>query len=286
MIDGGPRPRRLVLLGHPLGHTLSPLLHGAALRSAGIDATYEALDVPPEALDRALDALIAEGAAGNVTIPHKRRVAERCGTRSELAHRAGAVNTFWSVDGSLAGDNTDVGGFDASVALLRGRTPRHERVALIGAGGAAAAVLAATERWLDSSVAITARRREAAAAVAARFPHATVATTDDDALDAATLVVNATPIGLRDDALPVPVHALPPNAAVLDLVYRRGETPWVHAARARGHAASDGLPMLVEQAALAFERWFGGRADRDAMWGAVGGRPAWLQALRQATTAL
>jgi shikimate dehydrogenase len=88
------------------------------------------------------------------------------------------------------------------------------------------------------------------------------------------LIVNATPLGLREtDAHPVPVEALPAGAAVLDLVYRPGETPWVRVARAAGHPAADGLPMLVEQGIEAFARWFGAPSDRAVVWAAVGGRP-------------
>jgi shikimate dehydrogenase len=269
-------PSRLVLLGHPLGHTLSPRIHGAALRSAGVDLEYRAVDVPPDALDATLDALIVERAAGNVTIPHKGAVARRCTRLTEVARRAGAVNTFWCEGDALAGDNTDVGGFDENVRALLGATPSDERVALIGAGGAAAGVLAAIERWPGASVRLWARTPARGASLAERFPIVAARDTLDDALAGATLVVNATPIGLRDDTHPAPLDALPADAAVLDLVYRPGETAWVRAARARGHRASDGLPMLIEQAALALERWLGIAADREAMWGAVGGRPAWM----------
>ena len=270
-------PSRLVLLGHPLGHTLSPAIHGAALRSAGIGAEYRALDVPPHALPETLEALIAERAAGNVTIPHKGAVAARCDRLTDVARRAGAVNTFWCEDGALVGDNTDVGGFDASVRALLDVAPPAARVGVIGAGGAAGAVLAAIDGWPQSEARVWNRTPERADALVSRFPRAARAASLDDALDGATLVVNATSLGLRDDALPVPIDALPRDAAVLDLVYRPGETSWVRAARAAGHRASDGLPMLVEQAALAEERWFDVAADREAMWGAVGGRPEWMR---------
>ncbi len=271
------RSRRLVLLGHPLGHTLSPALHAAALDAAGIVLTYEALDVAPSDLDATLALLVAQGAAGNVTRPHKARVAAHCSRRTRIAERAGAVNTFWVEDGALVGDNTDVGGFDVSVRALVANVP--DAVALIGAGGAAGAVLAALERHPDARARVWSRSLERAATLAARFPRASVAPTLAAALRGATLVVNATPLGLaHGDPLPAPVDRLDDEAAVVDLVYRRGETRWVREARARGHAASDGLPMLVEQAALAFEQWFGVTASRDAMWDAVGGRPPWMGA--------
>jgi shikimate dehydrogenase len=98
---------------------------------------------------------------------------------------------------------------------------------------------------------------------------ATVAASPEEALEGAMLVVNTTPVGMRDDHLPVPIELLPPGAAVFDLVYRSSETAWVTAARAAGHRASDGMGMLVEQGALAFTRWFGVEPDRDAMWRAM-----------------
>lgn len=262
-----PRPRRLVLLGHPLGHTLSPILHGAAMRASGIDVAYRALDVPQQDLDATLDALVRDGAGGNVTIPHKVAVARRCTRLTHVAERAGAVNTFWCDGETLVGDNTDVGGFDrAARALLRDELPT--RIAVLGAGGAAAGVLAALEAWPNARVRVWNRSAERAASLAARFTNAFPGGFDD-VLSDAELVVNATSIGLRDDAMPTEMRALPRRAAVIDLVYRRGETPWVRTARLHGHRAMDGLAMLVEQAALAQERWFGGVADRAAMWAAL-----------------
>ncbi|MDE3152408.1 MAG: shikimate dehydrogenase [Gemmatimonadota bacterium] len=265
-----PRPRRLVLLGHPVAHSLSPRMQNAALRAAGIPLRYEPLDVPAGALDSTLDALIAEDAAGNVTIPHKAAVAARCAVRTPIAERAGAVNTFWVEHGRLVGDNTDVDGFDDAIRELIGALPAHVAVGLVGAGGAAAAVLAAIERWGDCRAGVYNRSEARARALADRFPAlATVAATADEAVRGAALVINATSVGLHDDAIPVPVEALDPAAAVLDLVYRRGDTALVRAARARGRRAAGGLAMLVGQGARAFRRWFGVEPDRRVMWEAL-----------------
>lgn len=263
-------PGRLVLLGHPVAQSRSPQMQNAALESAGLPIRYEALDVVPPDLDETLDRLMRANAAGNVTFPHKGAVHERCGARSPIADRVGAVNTFWCEQGTLVGDNTDVGGFSAAVLALCGGVPAGP-IALVGAGGAAAAVCAAAEQWGDLRVRVLARGIQRATRLASRFPElATVATRVDEALKGVSLVVNATPLGMRDDdALPVPVASIPAGAALLDLVYRPGETRLVHTARARGLRAADGLSMLVEQGALAFERWFGRVADRDAMWRAV-----------------
>jgi shikimate dehydrogenase len=267
-------PERLVLLGHPLGHTLSPTIQNAALRAAGIDLTYVALDVPKSAVEDTLETIRATRTAGNVTIPYKERLRDACDRLTPIAQRVGAVNTFWvAVDGALVGDNTDVDGFRAAAAVLLGPAPPNARVAILGAGGGAAAVLHALEGWADVRACLYSRTRERAEALARRAPIATtVAASAAEAAQDATLVVNATPIGLKDDMTPFDVAALPPGSAVLDLAYAVGETAFVRTARARGHRALDGMTMLVEQGAAAFERWFGLSADREAMWAAIRSR--------------
>lgn len=263
-------PGRLVLLGHPVTHSLSPVFQNAALQAAGIPLQYEALDVAPADLAAMVGLLADARAAGNVTIPHKEAVFGWCARRTALAERVGAVNAFWTEDGGLVGDNTDVGGFDAAVERLIGGRPTGLTVALIGAGGAAAAVCAAVERWPGSRVRVTSRTSARAAALAARFPERTEAVPGElDAVAGAQLVVNATPLGLEGTMMPVAPGSLTKGTYVLDLTYRYGRTPWVRICRSRGLRADDGLPMLIEQGALAFERWFGVPPDRDAMWAAV-----------------
>ena len=263
------RPGRLVLLGRSLGHSLSPLFQNAALQAAKLPLRYEALDVPASALDETLERLAAEGAAGNVTIPYKERVFEACDRLTALAQRVGAVNTFWYERGELVGDNTDVHGFDAAARQLVQTDPRNITVGLFGAGGAAAAVIAAVASWTDCTVLVFNRTLGRAEGLCARF--SSVAKVSDVATinRAANLVVNATSVGLRDDDLPFDPALIQRSAAVLDLVYRRGETQLVRAATACGRRAADGLVMLVEQGAAAFERWFGFSPDRDAMWRSV-----------------
>ena len=263
-------PGRLVLLGHPVAHSLSPAFQNAALRRAGIPLVYEALDVAPDQL-ATIAALLAEAnGAGNVTVPHKVAFAALCAKRSPVAERVGAVNTFWTEDDTLIGDNTDVGGFEAAVRKQFGQPRAQARVALLGAGGAAAAVLAAVERWEGARARVVARNAERAASLVAAFAQiATAAPDARTALDGATLVVNATPVGLAGDRFPVDPALLPEGADVYDLAYRRGETAWVHACRARGLRAADGISMLLEQGALSFERWLGRVADRAVMEEAV-----------------
>lgn len=258
-------PRRLVLLGHPVSHSVSPRMQNAALSSANIDVHYEALDVEPSSLPSVLRALAREGAAGNVTRPFKRAVFELCDVVTGVAGRSGAVNTFWFENHKLHGDNTDVAGFDMAVrALVRDRF--EGLVTVFGSGGAAAGVLEAFSSWPSIQVDLVARNRIAGEELVARysdFAHYTELT--EERFREARLVVNATPVGQHDDSVPFDVKKMHPDARVFDLVYRRGGTLLVRLAIAEGHEAADGTTMLIEQGALAFERWFGISPDRDAM---------------------
>jgi shikimate dehydrogenase len=263
-------PGRLVLLGHPVSHSRSAQMQNAALAAAGIPLRYEALDVEPRSLEAMLRALRAERAAGNVTIPHKERVHDACDVLTPLARRVGAVNVFWMDDENrLVGDNTDVGGFDATARRLLDRAPTSISVGVLGAGGAAAAVLAAVERWPGCQAHVYNRTPERARILCERFSTVAHAVDDAGAVAGAQLVVNATSVGLRDDAMPIDPALIAPGSSAIDLVYRPGETAWTRAMRLRGHPACDGLAMLVEQGALAFERWFGMSADRQVMREAV-----------------
>jgi shikimate dehydrogenase len=268
-------PSRLVLLGHPVAHSLSPRFQNAALRHAGIALTYEVLDVPPASLADTVGALHAAGAAGNVTIPHKEAMAALVTERSALADRVGAVNTFLVRDGLLIGDNTDVVGVERAIgALLGERGVGGATCAVLGAGGSAAATLVALERLGAGSIRMWSRTRDRAATLCRRVGvHATVHETAADACEGASLVVNATPLGMQGESGPMDPSALGPGTAALDLVYRSGETPWVLACRARGLRAHDGLRMLVEQGAAAYRLWFGVEPSREAMWGALEARP-------------
>jgi shikimate dehydrogenase len=265
------RPARVVLLGHPVAHSRSFVFQNAALRAAHLPLEYGTLDVPPESLPDVLHDLKTEGAAGNVTIPHKEAVAEACDRLTPIARRVGAVNTFWVEDGLLWGDNTDVAGFDAA-AIALGARRKDATVLCLGAGGAAAAVCGAVEGWPGASVRVRTRSHERAERLVARFPEiATRAADGPDAVAGVTLVVNATPIGMRDELTPCPIAEIPRDADVMDLVYRAGDTPWVRAARAAGHRALGGREMLLHQGALSFERWFGITPDLQVMRQALEG---------------
>ena len=265
-----PHPSRLVLLGHPVAHSLSPLFQNAALAAVGLPQRYEVLDVTIDTLPSVLRALALEGAAGNVTRPLKESVAAMTSRCSALAARTGAVNTFWCDDGQLIGHNTDVAGVESALTALCPAGVRDRPCAVLGAGGSAAAVLVALDRLGVGTIRMWARTQQRVTELSARVAVPVVeCETPRDAVAGAMLVINATPLGLHDDLLPVDVALLEAGASVLDLVYRRSETAFVRASRARGLPAQDGLHMLVEQGAAAFRCWFGIDAPRHAMWQAL-----------------
>jgi shikimate dehydrogenase len=260
------------LIGRPVSHSLSPAMHNAALRAAGISLAYEAVDVPPDNLGEALGACRRDNIAGNITVPHKRRALASMQKLTPVASRAGAVNTFWTDgDGELAGDNTDVAGFNELVWELYGELPKGAKVAVLGAGGAAAAVVTAIEKWPDAVATIHARDLSQASVMETR--HSVVAracSMRDPCLADANVVVNATTLGAGDrDETPVEITRLRRDAVVVDLNYGTRETTFVRLARERGHLAADGLRMLLHQGSAAFHRWFGIDADTDVMWQAL-----------------
>ncbi len=255
----GASTRVLALVGDPVAHSLSPAMHNAACRALGIDAVYIALRVPPSAVSTVLQALAATGGAGNVTVPHK-EAAERSLTRkTDVCVRAGACNTFWTEDGVLVGDNTDVAGVRGALAALGANGGRW---LVIGTGGSARAVAVAAA---DAGAALWVRSRHPDRArefttwasqigVRAQPAHGPVE------VDTA---INATPLGLGDrDALPIEPKDLRGVRTALDLVYTPGGTRWVRTLRERVKdvAASDGRDVLVQQGAAAFSRFFPGIA--------------------------
>jgi shikimate dehydrogenase len=266
-------PGRLVLLGHPVAHSLSPVFQNAALAAAGIRLTYEVLDMLPAELPATLAYLIKANAAGNVTIPHKHAVAMACGRLTVEAERVGAVNTFAVRDGILVGHNTDIAGFNHAARELLGQPPAGLTIGVFGAGGAAAAVLAAVEAWRCTAV-VANRDAARASALCERFRSTARVGDAREIADEADIVVNATSLGMHArEPGPIDPALLRHATAVLDLVYTPTETEFVRAARGRGIRATDGLSMLIAQGAAAFAWWFGRRPNIEVMWRAVGRSP-------------
>ncbi|WP_342150511.1 shikimate dehydrogenase [Methylorubrum sp. SB2] len=255
--------RKAFVVGHPITHSRSPLIHGHWLAEHGIDGRYERVSVAPEDFEEFFRGLPASGfAGGNVTIPHKEAAFRLADSLTERAKKIGAVNTLVVEGGRVVGDNTDGIGFIAHLDRSLGadwpeRTGRQAVV--LGAGGAARAVVAGLiERGLN--VQIANRSPERAQALAALDPeHARALPWDDlpAALPETGLLVNTTALGMAGHPpLAIDLAPLPARAAVCDIVYVPLETPLLAAARARGLAAVDGLGMLLHQAVPGFEKWF------------------------------
>lgn len=270
MITGSTRV--FALLGRPVTHSLSPAMHNAAFAHEGLDAVYVALDCAPVELPGLMRGLALAGGGGNVTVPHKAIAAAALDRATDAVRRTEACNTWWLDDGRVCGDNTDVAGFTAAIARLP--VAEAPRVLLIGAGGAARAVVASLHDR-NASVRILNRSRERARRVARLLDpgraRVSVANGIDEVLNHAfDLVVNATSLGMAsDDAIPIDLDRLRHAGAVVDLVYRRGGTRWVDSARALGIPAIDGLPMLLGQGAAAFERWWNRPAPTEVMKSAL-----------------
>jgi shikimate dehydrogenase len=266
--------RRVGLLGNPLKRRHSQVMHDAAFDAAGIDGRYVLLELEPDAVEAAVAEARGEGWLGlGVTAPYKQVVASLVDEVEPDALTIGAVNNVVRTNGGrLIGFNTDAPGFRAGVELAMGRSLEDARVVVMGAGGAAHAVVYACLDAGARSVVVGNRTVARAASLVQRFGDVgqgslTALAADDptlaDALAGADLAVNATTVGMIDPGATIAIDRLGPDATVFDLVYVPAETPLVSAARARGLRAANGSEMLIAQAAIAFERWtgIGGMAD-------------------------
>lgn len=259
---------RAFVVGHPIRHSRSPLIHGHWLAEHGIDGTYERIDVAPDSFEAFVRGLPASGfAGGNVTIPHKEAAFRLADSLTPRAEKIGAVNTLIVEGAHLRGDNTDAPGFIAHLDQSLGEAwpERTGRKALVlGAGGAARAIVVGlVERGF--SVRVANRSPERARALAEREPDHVEAldwAALPEALAETGLLVNTTSLGMAGHPpLAVDLAPLPERAAVADIVYVPLETPLLAAARARGLAVVDGLGMLLHQAVPGFSAWFGLRPE-------------------------
>ena len=255
---------RAFVCGHPIAHSRSPVIHRYWLDELGISGSYEAIDVAPGDFAMFLKGAAQAGwAGGNVTIPHKEAAFQLVSARDRAAAAVGAVNTLWVEKGAIVGGNTDAHGFAAN---LDDRAPgwRNAGAALVlGAGGAARAVIHALLEAGVPRVKVANRSRERANETAGQFDARATAHDWRDLpalVPAAELLVNTTSLGMAGQPpLVVDISPLPQGAIVADIVYTPLETPLLRAARLQGFDAVDGLGMLLHQAAPGFERWFGKR---------------------------
>ena len=256
---------RAFVVGHPIAHSRSPLIHAHWLERYRLPGTYERVDVPPEGFAGFLRSFAGQGfAGGNVTIPHKEAAFSGVDRRTARAERLRAVNTLWVEDGAIWGDNTDILGFVAHLdqSLGRGWERGVETALVIGAGGAARAVAAGLLDRAVARVLIANRTPEKSRDLAADLTDPRVVLLPfgaiPDAVAGAGLVVNTTSLGMAGQPpLDLDLAGAGDLTVVADVVYVPLTTPLLAAAAGRGLRTVDGLGMLLHQAAPGFARWFG-----------------------------
>ena len=256
------------LLGWPVAHSRSPVIHNHWLAQYGIPGRYVLFPVPPEKLEAAVRGLAPLGLRGcNVTTPHKQAIFPLLDRVDDLARRIGAVNTVVvEQDGTLTGFNNDGNGF---IQSLRDADPQWRPdagpITVLGAGGAARAVVASLAAQGAREIRVTNRTRDKAQEIAdAVGPVVKVVPWEqrEEALDGIALLANATSLGMAGKPpLDIALDRLPPKALVGDLIYIPPETPLLAAARARGNVTVNGLGLLLNQARPAFQAWFGVMPD-------------------------
>ena len=257
------KARAACLIGWPAAHSRSPLIHHYWLRKLGIEGGYSIEAVPPEGFSDFVRRLSAHGFIGaNVTIPHKER-ALALSLPDARARAVGAANTLWIESGELRSTNTDVEGFLANLDACAAGWDSAEEALVLGAGGAARAVVFGLIERGIKRIRLVNRTMERAQSLADQFGasvHVSAWDTIGEQLAHAGLLINTTSLGMHGQpALDIDVGLLPPEAVVNDLVYVPLETPLLAAARVRGLKTADGLGMLLHQAVRGFELWFGQR---------------------------
>jgi len=269
-------PDRYAVIGHPIAHSQSPLIHGLFAQATAQDMTYEAIDggAEPGGFERAVQAFRAAGGRGmNVTLPFKLAALQMANEATDNARLAGAANTLRLDGGRIEAHNTDGIGLVRDIERTVGVPLRGRRVLLVGAGGATRGVLLPLARAGAARIAIANRTADKARALARELaPHLDGVAIDGGGLDALAagdafdVVINATSASLSGQAPAVPATAFAPGALAYDMVYGKGLTPFLAQAQAAGCAhVADGVGMLIEQAAESFAWWRGVRPDTRAV---------------------
>ena len=255
---------RLAVLGHPVAHSRSPAMHGAALAQLGLgeEWSYEAIDVAPADFEARVRAMAAQGFAGaNVTVPHKHAALALADAPSEVAREIGAANTLAFAAGEIRAYNTDADGFLAALPA----SPKGRRALVLGAGGAARAVVWALERE-QAGVDVWNRAEQRAEQLCAELGGSPVADPDQGAYE---LIVNTSAVGLGGEDpfehLPLVADGFTPEQTVVDMVYGDGPTALARAAEAAGATVVDGFDVLVRQGALSLHIWTGREPPLEVM---------------------
>ena len=268
--------KRVVLIGHPVAHSLSGAMHGAAFEALGVDAGYELWDRPPLALAEAIGDLRGDEFLGaNVTIPHKEKTLALMDRVTEEAHATGAVNTITKEGKRLVGHNTDVVGFRVALDTLVGKQKMPRQALVLGSGGGARAVvygliaegfqrIVVFNRHLHRAEGLVRFFTRSAAHMELRaMPwHESIIEAE---LAKAKVLVNATSVGMSGDESPIPGEVVPPGLLVLDLVYNPSVTRFLREAETAGSPGMNGELMLLHQGAAAFTLWTGQAAPVEVM---------------------
>ncbi len=262
-----PRPDRYALVGHPVDHSRSPLIHQLFARQTGENLTYELIDAAPEQFETAVLGFAAAGGLGmNVTVPHKEAAFELCKSHGKEARAARAVNTISFTSGGMQGDNTDGTGFIRDLTINHERAIANRRVLLLGAGGAARGIIGPILDQQPEALVVANRTIERARALADELgtpDGLTVCRFDElDEAGEFDIVINATSAGLKGEQPPFPESLVRSGTFCYDLAYSLKPTPFVVWAEANGAGrAVQGWGMLVEQAAESFAIWRGMRPE-------------------------
>lgn len=254
--------KRACVIGYPVAHSRSPLIHGYWLREYKIDGEYTRHEVKPDEIDVFLKNFANGPFAGcNVTLPHKEAAARNVAQATDVVRALGVANTLWLENGTLHGDNTDVAGYLAHLDdTIPGWNATTRHAVVLGAGGAARAIVYGLKSRGVEKLTIVNRSRDRAEQLVAEIKiEANIADFDDleTLLPSADLLVNTTSLGMSGQPpLAINLKNLKAGAAVSDIVYVPLETALLRQARELGHPAVDGLGMLLHQAAPGFERWF------------------------------
>jgi shikimate dehydrogenase len=268
--------KRVVLIGHPVAHSLSGAMQQAAFDSKGIDARYEVWDKLHLELAEAIVELRGDDFLGaNVTIPHKEKVVPLVDRTTEEAHATGAVNTVTKEGRKLVGHNTDVAGFDIALQTLVGKQKMPRQAVVLGAGGGARAVVFGLIREGFQRVIVFNRHLHRAEGLVKFFGRSAAhmelrampwhESVIEAELSKARIVVNATSVGLVADETPIPGELIPPDLLLLDLVYNPARTRLMREAEAAGCQVMNGELMLLHQGAASYQLWTGEPAPLDLM---------------------
>ena len=264
-------PDRYGLVGHPVDHSRSPLIHTVFARQTNQHLTYELIDAEPPDFETAVRGFGAAGGKGlNVTVPHKEAAFALCKDSSAAARAAGAVNTISIVDGRLRGDNTDGAGFIRDITVNQQQALAGRRIIVLGAGGAARGIIGPLLAEQPAELTIANRTKQRAEQLVAQLQGAVLvgarAFSELGELAPFDVLINATSAGLKGETPPFPSTLVAPHSVCYDLVYAAGDTPFVAWAKSNGAGrAIQGWGMLVEQAAESFLIWRGIRPDTTAL---------------------